>query len=203
MNRHDKSGGALSQLAIGKKCAVSVKLTFAGQPIDQTPLVRAFLDCQEELVSFFRGRLKSPESARDLSHEVYLRLQRVEDPGAINNHRSYIFKIARNLLIDHVRTETRRSTLLAEAGSVPWETRENPSPEQVVLARDDLETLRRAVSSLQPLSRRIFYAHRFERKTRQQIADEYCVSLTTVENHIRRVLDHFADALENQDPDSQ
>lgn len=165
-------------------------------------LTRAFLECQEELLNFFRGRLRCTETARDLSQEVYLRLQRIENPRDISNHRSYIFKIARNLLIDHVRNETRRSALIAESGAVPWDRPERPSPEQTTIARNDLEVLRRVIPRLPSLSRRIFHAHRFEGKTRRKIAEEMGVSPTTVENHIRRVLEQFERALDEDTPES-
>lgn len=181
---------------------MSVRSTSANMPIGPAVLTCAFLECQEELVNFFKGRIKCPETARDLSQEVYLRLQRVEDPDSISNHRTYIFKVARNLMIDHVRTETRRSNLLEQAGTIPWEGRESPTPEQAAIARNDLDTLRRVIPALPAVSRQIFHSHRFEKKTRQQIADEHGVSLTTVENHIRLVLEHFSRALTDKDPQS-
>lgn len=170
--------------------------------MSDTILTRAFLQHQGELIGFFRGRLSCAETAKDLCQEVFIRLQRTEDPAAIENCRSYIFKVARNLLKDHIRNETRRAELLREVGVVPWDRPLQPTPEQVLSAHTELEQLKRVIPGLPVLSRRIFHRHRFQDKTRKEIAAEFGVSLTTVENHIRLVLEHMSHALDDEAPNA-
>lgn len=158
-------------------------------------LTQVFLQLQNEVTGFFLNRLHCIETSRDLSQEVFLRLQRTDASKEITNHRSYIFTTARNLLKDHVRNEVRRSNLLVENDPILWIHREEPTPEMVLAGRDDLAILRSVIKDLPLKSRQIFHAHRFLKKTRREIAAEFGVSLTTVENHIRLVLDQFHEAL--------
>ncbi|MEM9358362.1 MAG: RNA polymerase sigma factor [Pseudomonadota bacterium] len=161
------------------------------------PLVRVYLECQDELLDFLNRRLSCLETAKDLRHETYVRLQGIEDPASIIDPKSYIFGIARNLVINHVRNEGRRRTLLAEAGEIPWQTTESVTPEQSTIARAELEILRQAIPNLPPLTRRIFAACRFKGKSRRAVAQEFGVSTTTVDNHMRRAMEHFQDALKD------
>lgn len=167
--------------------------------MSKTSLTRVFIECQGELLGFLQGRVKCAATARDLYQDIYLRLHRVEDPDGVQNARGYIFQIARNLVKDHIRNETKRSQLLEKHGLLDWEAGEISTPEDIVLLRGELTQLQRAIPELPNLSRRIFHAHRFEGKTRRDIAREYGVSLTTVENHIRRVLEHLSNSLDEID----
>jgi RNA polymerase sigma-70 factor (ECF subfamily) len=50
-----------------------------------------------------------PETARDLTQEVFLRVSRARVPdGGEAGRRAWVFKIARNLALNHLRDEIRR-----------------------------------------------------------------------------------------------
>ncbi|MFX8828790.1 sigma-70 family RNA polymerase sigma factor, partial [Acinetobacter baumannii] len=92
---------------------------------------------------------------------------------------------------DHLRGEARRGEILREAqalleGGADWRT-----PEREVIARDELQRLRRAVAALPELSRRIVHLNRFEGRTHREIAAQLGISVTTVENHVRKVLERL------------
>ena len=62
------------------------------------------------------------------------------------------------------------------------------------MRKNELDYLTKVMSYLPDKSRQIFYEHRFEGKTRKEIAKQFDVSLTTVENHIKLVLEHLKEA---------
>jgi len=157
-------------------------------------LTEAFIHIHSDIIGFFYNKLHCIETAKDLSQEVYLKLQKAEKKKHIENPRSYIFTTARNLLNDHVRNESRRSNLLKENSQILW-MEASPSAEIAIAAKDDLFILKKSAKEIPLKSRQIFHAHRFQKKTRKQIAEEFDISLSSVENHLRRVLNHFSEAL--------
>lgn len=171
--------------------------------VQNAALLNAYYEHERDLVRFLSQRLKCAFTARDLVQELYLRLLNVENPEAIQNSRAYLFRVAANLATDYQRVEGRRAELLKENSQVLNAPVQNVSPERVALAREELERLGRIVEKMPPLSRKIFYLNRFEGKPQRAIAAELDVSVTTVEKHIRRVLEQLArarDEMEKKQP---
>lgn len=148
---------------------------------------------------FLARRLKCAFTARDLVQELYLRLLKIENPAAIQNRRAYLFRVAANLATDHQRVEERRTELLRESRDLLTDPAHTVTPERIALARTELERLRRVVEALPPLSRKIFYLNRFEGMPQREIAQQLNVSVTTVEKHIRKVLEHLARARDREE----
>ena len=60
-----------------------------------------------------------PDTARDLTQEVFLRVSRTTVPaGSADGQRAWIFRIARNLALNHLRDQQRRpaTTTLVDVG---------------------------------------------------------------------------------------
>jgi RNA polymerase sigma factor (sigma-70 family) len=161
-----------------------------------TALTRAFFENRQDLIAFLKAKLRCAATADDLCQDIYMKLRRVDEPHAIDNCRSYLFMMAANLVADRLRSEVRRLSLLKEGQDAVWKPAQQRTPEDLFVARAEIDYLNRAVAELPELSRRIFYANRFENRTQRQIAAEFGISISTVEYHIRRVLDHLASARE-------
>lgn len=155
-------------------------------------LLETYREYERDLLRFLTRRLKCVFTAKDLAHDVYLKLHEMPANAPVENSRAYLFRMAANLATDHLRTESRRVELLAEAHELLWGGAETRTPEREAIARTELERLRKAISELPDLTRKIFHLNRFAGKTQREIAAELGVSQTTVEKHIRKVLDHLA-----------
>ncbi|WP_282010073.1 RNA polymerase sigma factor [Nitrospina watsonii] len=169
--------------------------------MNHSALLNAYYEYEADLLRFLSHRLKCGFAAKDLVQEVYLRLLKIKNPTGIENRKAYLFRIASNLATDHIRVEARRAELLRECRDVLIRSENKVTPEREALARWELKLYQKAVQELPPLSRKIFYLNRFAGKPQRAIAKEVGVSVTTVEKHIRRVLDHLAatrDRLETQ-----
>jgi RNA polymerase sigma factor (sigma-70 family) len=112
----------------------------------------------------------------------------------VRNTRAYLFRVATNLTTDYLKVTARRATLLQENHEDIREAIDALTPERITMARHEMARLRQAVAGLPPLSRHVFYLSRFEGKSHRQIAAALGVSTTTVEAHIRRVLDRLQQA---------
>lgn len=155
-------------------------------------LVQAFRDYEAELIQFLSARLRSSTLAQDLTQELYLKIRALDDGPVVRNSRAYLFRMASNLALDHLRGERRRAELLAEARSFLGEESDMVTPEQALIAREELARLRRAMEDLPPISRRIFRMSRFDGLSQREIADRVGLSPTAVFKHIRKVMDHLA-----------
>ena len=86
-----------------------------------------------------------PELARDLTQDVFLRVSRARVPDADGDgQRAWVFRIARNLALNHLRDTHRRPI------SVELVDRPNPATQELSAA------LRQALASLGDLERDVF-----------------------------------------------
>ena len=105
------------------------------------------------------------------------------------NAKAYVFRMAGNLAIDHLKRETVRSD--REGGiATDQAAHDAPSPETQAAARQELAILAAAVQELPRKRRRIFILYRGRGWTMRQIAQRLGLSEKTVENQIARAMVH-------------
>lgn len=144
-----------------------------------------------DLQRFLASRVTCEATAADLTQETFLRLAQVPNLEAIDNLRTYLFKIANNLAIDHhrARARTRCSSPEDESALIEYPDAA-ATPEAATLAKEELAVAFQALEELSPLCRRIFVLNRFEGLPHREIADRLGIHLSTVEKNIARALNH-------------
>jgi RNA polymerase sigma-70 factor (ECF subfamily) len=91
-------------------------------------------------------RIVGQEDARELTQEVFLRVTRAAMPETDDGgRRAWLFRIARNLALNHVRDDRRKGTTVDEAPDI------GAPPSQALAA-----VLREALDGLNPLDRDVF-----------------------------------------------
>lgn len=130
----------------------------------------------------------SEPAAEDVAQSLFMRLQCVDDDLRIANKRSFLFRLASNLAIDHLRAERTRARIQAEAHALLWDDGDVPDPRQIALANEELARVLKAAALLPEPTRGIFRLHRFEGLRQSEVANRYGVSVTTVEKHVRRAM---------------
>lgn len=124
---------------VGAESAVSHDACgLVGSPIALTftQIASLFYQYREELIRRLIGMVKSRETAADLVQDAYLRLLRVGDQDVVEQPRAFLYKIATNLAIDHLRKEKhrgRRIDCFDAAMAVPCHA---PSPERELLGNN-------------------------------------------------------------------
>jgi RNA polymerase sigma factor (sigma-70 family) len=146
-----------------------------------------FYQCEnKQLFHFFRRRV-GREEASDLVQEAFTRMLRTGAFERVENPRAYLFRAARNLVIERARRGKRK-----ESGLFPFdEGRDAPAgPEQelAIEASDLRRGLRRAILAMPRRTRRIFLMHRLRRQTYREIAEEIGIREQGVEYHMMRAL---------------
>ena len=155
---------------------------------DDALLLQVYRDNEQALIRFLYKRVQCPHTAADLAQDAYFKLTHAEQRTSIKNLRAYLFSIAANLATDHLRAQVHRTAILDEVSDILWRRDDELTPERIAMGRQRMQALSETVRGMPPLTRRIFYMNRFEGRTYKQIAAELGVSTTTVENHIRRVM---------------
>ena len=133
------------------------------------------------ILAFSTRLLHDGEAADDVAQETFLRvwINRGEiQPGQL---RAYIFRVARNLVVD----ETRKRAVRARALGVPLIM---PRPDQVVERREQQRAIRHAVDGLPPRRREAFVLVYLHELSYKEAADVLGVSAATVKNHVATAL---------------
>lgn len=110
-----------------------------------TDVERFYADHQAGVFRYLRRVVGGLDAARDLTQEVFLRVSRAGVPESTAiGRRAWVFKIARNLALNHVRDGHRRPATVEAADAVV------PATQELSVALAD------AIASLPPLDRDIF-----------------------------------------------
>ncbi len=146
-------------------------------------LLQSFAEHRQALTRFLTRRLDNPALAEDLAHETWLRAANRAGGAVIGNPRSYLFRIASNLVIDHQRHVSQRIELQATEEAA-YVADSQPSPENVVLYRSEFARLVRVIDGLSPRCREIFLLCRFEDLSHAEVAERLGISRNTVVSHM-------------------
>ena len=140
------------------------------------------------LLSFLTARLHSPQDARDVAQEAYVRLLQLETPGALSFLRAYLFKIAENLAFDRMRHQAVRVRASDTEALLFDELDEASSPERKVIAREELDRISARLATLPEQCRRAFVMNVLLDRSATEIAAELGVTDRMVRYHVARAL---------------
>lgn len=172
-------------------CASSL---FHGYDVDdclhKEKVLAIYDECHNELVQFIARSIQPPLSANDIAQESFLRLVRHPNLDRIDNLKAYLFRIALNLSVDHQRGHLASTKALQQFGNQERNRVETRTAETILLAKEELAGLSRALKELPPLCQRIFYLNRFAGRKHREIAAQLHISIRTVEDNIKRALLH-------------
>ncbi len=145
----------------------------------------------DQLVLHVRGRLHSAADAEDVVQEMWLRADAGLRGSAVGNVRAFLYRIAGNLAIDHIR----RRNVRQRVHGVPLDDREamdvaspEPSAEQALIDSERQAGFDAVLAGLPDRCRQALMLSRIEGWTHAKIAAHLGVSPNTVANDIRAAL---------------
>lgn len=155
-----------------------------------------FRQHNQALVQFLRARLRTDQDARELAQEAYVRLLQLDKPEELGFLRAYLFKIAANLAIDHIRRSGRQKQV---SGDMPlFEFPIPATQEATVSGREQLALVKKAVSELPPKCRQAFLLSRVEHWSSTQIAEHMGLSDRMVRIYVSRALEYIETTLDRE-----
>lgn len=150
-----------------------------------TALLPLFLAERERIIRVVDRIVKCRVTAEDLAQDVFLRLW---GRMVTNNDRGLLFRTARNLAIDHVRSQSVRARY-REAATSEQVFSVSSAPDSVAAAREEVEAFVQALQTLPQRTQRIFLLNRLDGLSYPEIATALGVSRSTVEKHMIRALE--------------
>lgn len=160
-----------------------------------TWFIREVLPLEAALTQYLRHNWREPSNVADLLHDVYVRVFDAAQKELPKSTASFVFTIARNLLVDRVRHQK----------IVPFEAVENldalnvaadaPAPDDQIMARDELRKIQAALEHLHPRAREAFLMHHVEGLSRREIAVRMGLSEITVNWYLNQGVRQLADIL--------
>lgn len=135
-----------------------------------------------------RGWLRRGRQAEcdvdDIIQESYAKLVTVADVSEIRNVRAYFFRTAYSVLVSRVRRKSVVSIRsLAEVESLQLAVDEL-TPEDTVMARNELQVLAEMISRLPEKTRKIFLLSRVSGLSQKEVSRRTGIAESTVEKHI-------------------
>ena len=168
---------------------------------EDNSLVRAYFERREALLLFLAARTRSMAAAEDLVQDLYLKLCALDPSTDVRAPAALLYRMATNLLIDHVRSTQRGSRrnaqwrLEAHATMGGEDIVEQPPADEVIIAKERVRQLAEAVAALPPQMGRAFRLHKLEGNSQAQTAQAMGISVKMVEAHIAAAIQHLAQRL--------
>lgn len=145
------------------------------------------------LLRYFVKHTGSHDDAEDLVQDTLVRLTQRPPAPDIANVEAWLFRVAANLLRDRFRRDTshhRKDHLPIDelASECPSEV---PTGDRVYEDRIRLNLFLQVLDELSPRTRQVFLLQRYEGLTYSAIAKRLEISVSGVEKHMMRALQHF------------
>ena len=150
----------------------------------QAWFVNEVLPLEALLTSFLQHSWRNSDEVADIRQDVYERVCEAAYRQIPNNAKQFVFRTARNLLIDRVRrinVVPIEAVADLDALDVAIDV---PQPDRYAIARDELRKLQAALDRLPPRSREAFVLGRIEGLNGQQIAERMGIAKNTVSAHL-------------------
>lgn len=164
-------------------------------------LFAIFGENRAKLLRYFRAH-GAGDSAEDCLQELWIRVSSA-NTGPVASPLSYLFRAATNLMIDRHRAETQSRQRDHEwsdlAGRLSTSRSHDPSPEQLIAARQQLKLVAEGLKSLPRRAVDILKRHRIDGLTQREIAKEMGLSASTIESDLRQAYKVLIDLRERLD----
>ena len=161
--------------------ATLVDLASAG---DQQAFEYLFTRYRDALMRLFEQRLEQKTMASDLLQETFIKVYlHINDYSKSYTFGQWIYSIARNTLVDHLRRKSG-DVLLDERFRAPVAT--TPSPEESVIINQTRAHFYNALEELSPEYRQVIEMRFLEEYSYEEIAEKLGRPLNTIKTQIRR-----------------
>jgi RNA polymerase sigma factor (sigma-70 family) len=169
--------------------------TGAAAPEPHNRLIeRLFQEHNESLLRFLAARLGSRQEAREIAQEAYVRLLKLDAPGAVSYVRAFLFKTASNLAVDRLRTRAyrERPAPFEFFKRLPTEA----TPERDVGGAQEMQMLQRLLSELSPKCQYAFVMNRLQGVDVATLSRDMGMTPQMVRRYITRALVHCRQGLD-------
>jgi len=137
-----------------------------------------------EIHSFIYRLIGDKDLAKDLTQDTYVKALNFKIDKKIENKRAYLYKIARNIVIDSSRKHKNYTEILYEEDK--HSISKMDEPEELILLKNKNDFLVSTLKKLSPRIKESFYLHVIKGYSRKEIAKIMGISVSAVEKNIQR-----------------
>ena len=159
-------------------------------------VLSVLIDHYDDLLRYLARGLGGSADACDVIQDTFVKLQNLPAGTEVGNPRAYLFRVAGNQMIDHIRRQQTRSRYIG-GGEMFDAPADEPSQEDVLYYRQRLERLERTITNLPPRQREVFLMHKFDELTHGEIAQKLGISKSAVEKLMMKALATCRDQLDD------
>lgn len=152
------------------------------------------IDYYKELFYYVQRMVRDKDKTQDVIQETYARAIEVDSRIKIINKRAYLYKMARNIVIDEIKKNKNISKVAYEDNSniIPA----SEQPEEIILNQSLENNLMDIVKTLPSRSKQAFILHTIDGYSRKEIALKMGITINAVEKHITRATMKIQEKLE-------
>lgn len=130
-----------------------------------------------------RRLIRDEGIVKEILQDVFMKIwERRTELEPERSFRAYLFRIARNMVMDYYRKVKREKQLVDNLQVFASEV--NGEPIESVISRDEEELLMGAIETLSPQRKRIFMLCKLEGKSYDEVTQILGVSSSTISDHI-------------------
>jgi RNA polymerase sigma factor (sigma-70 family) len=156
---------------------------------------REILPHEAALVRFLARKWIRAADVQDIRHDIYVRVLEAAERGRPASPKSFLFTVARNLLVDRARRDRIVAIDLLEDLDVLNVLIDEVSPERRASGRQQLQRLSALFDRLPPRCREVLWMRRIEDLPQKEISARLGIAEGTVEKHLVRSIRMLADAM--------
>lgn len=127
-------------------------------------------------------------TAQDLAHDAYIRVFPVMQRKCLSHPQGYLYTTAYRLALNQCKRRRYAPVNGLNSSVIELVPSGSPGPVRIVMARQELAHLRKAMLGLPPGCRRVLELSRIEHLPNKDIAQRLDISCVTVEKQLARAL---------------
>jgi RNA polymerase sigma-70 factor (ECF subfamily) len=158
-------------------------------------LAREAEPLRQSLTHYFRRRIRDRAEVEDLVQEVFARILARSSAEPVEHLAGYVFQTAASVLADRSRRRAVRQADHHVAFDPDRHAARAIDAARALEAKQDLRSATAALLELPDRTRAVFVLHRLEGRRYREIGEQLGISVSAVEKHMVRAVQHLSAAL--------
>jgi len=151
----------------------------------------------DKLVNYVYRWVRSRDDARDIAQEAYSRVFRLGETAVVSHLNGYLYKTAKNIASNWVRSRITRETYV-ELESHGASENDQRTPEQICLAREEYQAVKRAFEQLSPRMRLAVHLIKEDGLSYEDVAAQLEIKPNSVRRLVERAMEFLLEEVSKE-----
>ena len=145
-------------------------------------ITRSYKEFHLYVVNYIASKINNRDEAEDLAQDVFVRLHDYKQMLREETVKSFIFTIARNLMIDYLRRHYKKQEI--SANMYEFLEKSTNDLESKLHEKEILHLEQNKLSTFSPQRKTVYSLSRYEEMSVPEISETLNITCRTVENHL-------------------